>query len=178
MFSSGCSWPVLLGMFTCHTWAQPLRHHLTDLFVLPHRMETQLLSHRYWSRIVRAEHKCALGCSRFAREAFREPALLMKTEIRGDHGRQSGSVGADCWQDDPGCHERAWHSPTQGQQGIIFSRLAASHRLWWPEGGLELSGVGEQGKYQLLSVLGLLLKERKDDILQCKIWLKTKASLV
>lgn len=87
--------------FTCYTWA-----YIPGNFP---KEKAELLS---LSRIPNVDPQSWIydhdlfSCSQFAREAFGELALLMKTEIRGDHSRQSGSVGADCWQDDLGYNER------------------------------------------------------------------------
>lgn len=96
---------------------------------------------------MRAGYKWPIACPvlhvRRSESSPRCHWLLMKTEIRGDHGGQaggrSGSGGADCWQDDLCYQERAWHSPTQGQQEIIIERLAAARRLCGPQRGTEWS---------------------------------------
>lgn len=62
--------------------------------------------------------------------------------------QESGSTGADCWQGDLGCRTQVWHSPTQGQQGVICSKLDVSHQPWGPEEVLEWSGVGKHAKYK------------------------------
>lgn len=78
-------------------WTTSMGDGSTSQVSLNLQAYTKQLKHhtQKYQKIIRAEYKRPLS---LLVRCFRELALLMKTQIRKDHGRQCGSLGDDCCQ--------------------------------------------------------------------------------